>query len=364
MWPDRRLLDLLRIEHPIIQAPMAGAMDFELAAAVSEAGGLGSLPAAMLTPDQLRDQITQFRSSTRKPLNVNFFCHVPPKPDAAREARWREQLAPYYREYGLDPTAATPFAVRAPFNEAFCNVVEETRPEVVSFHFGLPSPELMGRVKAIGAAILSSATHVGEARWLAERGVDAIIAQGLEAGGHRGIFLTDKLEGQVGIFALTPQIVDVVDVPVIAAGGVGDARGIVAALALGAAGVQIGTAYLFCPEAKISAPHRAALRGARDDATALTNLMSGRPARGIVNRVMRELGPISEVAPEFPLATGALAPLRAAAEASGSGDFSPLWAGQAAGLGRSLPASELTGLLSAEALALVRALADAAAVVP
>jgi nitronate monooxygenase len=195
MWPDRRLLDLLRIEHPIIQAPMAGAMDFELAAAVSEAGGLGSLPAAMLTPDQLRDQITQFRSSTRKPLNVNFFCHVPPKPDAAREARWREQLAPYYREYGLDPTAATPFAVRAPFNEAFCNVVEETRPEVVSFHFGLPSPELMGRVKAIGAAILSSATHVGEARWLAERGVDAIIAQGLEAGGHRGIFLTDKLEG-------------------------------------------------------------------------------------------------------------------------------------------------------------------------
>jgi nitronate monooxygenase len=364
MWPDRRLLDRLRIEHPIIQAPMAGAMDFELAAAVSEAGALGSLPAAMLTPEQLRQQVAHFRSRTRKPLNVNFFCHVPPKPDVEREARWRERLAPYYREYGLDPAAEKPFAVRMPFNEEFCAVVEETRPEVVSFHFGLPSAELMGRVKAAGASVLSSATIVAEARWLAEHGVDAIIAQGIEAGGHRGMFLTGKLEGQVGTFALTPQIVDVVDVPVIAAGGVGDARGIVAALALGAAGVQIGTAYLFCPEAKISALHRAALRDARDDATALTNLMSGRPARGIVNRLMRDLGSISEAAPEFPLATGALAPLRAAAEARGSGDFSPLWAGQAAGLGRSLPASELTGLLSAEALALMRSLADAAPIVP
>jgi nitronate monooxygenase len=292
---------------------------------------------------------------------VNFFCHVPPTPDPAREARWREHLAPYYREFGLDSAAATPFAVRAPFDGVFCSVVEETRPEVVSFHFGLPSRELMARVKAAGAIVLSSATTVAEARWLAERGVDAVIAQGLEAGGHRGMFLTGNIAGQVGTLALIPQVVDAVDLPVIAAGGIADVRGIVAALALGAAGVQLGTAYLHCPEAKISAPHREALASARADATALTNLITGRPARGIVNRLMREVGPISDIAPEFPLASGALAPLRAAAEARGLGDFSPLWAGQAAALGRALPAGELTRRLATETLELLRALSGSTA---
>jgi nitronate monooxygenase len=242
--------------------------------------------------------------------------------------------------------------MRQPFDEAFCAVVEETRPGVVSFHFGLPEESLLKRVKAAGCALLSSATTVAEARWLEVRGVDAIVAQGYEAGGHRGMFLSDDLAAQVGTFALVPQVVDAVKVPVIAAGGITDARGIAAAFALGAAAVQIGTAFLFTPEAKISAPHRAALREARDDGTAVTNLVTGRPARGLVNRVMREIGPVNEIAPAFPLAAGA--PLRAKAEAQGSGDFTPMWAGQAAALGRVVPAAELTGMLAVEALALLR----------
>jgi nitronate monooxygenase len=350
MWPNRRLLDLFKIEHPIVLAPMAGAIDFELAAAVAEAGGLGSLPFAMLTADQARDQMTKVRARISRPINLNFFCHTPPELNNAREARWRGRLKPYYEELGIDPAAPVPTSMRMPFDAAFCAMVEETRPTVVSFHFGLPAADLLARVRAAKCLIMSSATTVAEARWLEEHGADVIIAQGFEAGGHRGMFLTDDVAAQVGTFALVPQVVDAVKVPVIAAGGISDARGIAAAFALGAAGVQIGTAYLHCPESKISKPHRAALGNAHDDGTAITNLMTGRPARGIVNRVMREIGPIADVAPAFPLAAGALAPLRAKAEAQGSGDFSPLWAGQAAALGRAMPAAELTTALAAEAL--------------
>ena len=348
MWPDRRLLDLLRIEHPIVQAPMAGAMDFELAAAAAEGGALGSLPCAMLSPDQVHEQVARIRARTLKPINLNFFCHTPPVPDDAREAAWRDRLAPYYRELGLDPAAAAKGPGRTPFDAAMAEVVEELRPDVVSFHFGLPDPALTARVKSTGARILGSATTVAEARWLAERGVDAIIAQGFEAGGHRGMFLSENLAGQVGTFALVPQIADAVAVPVIATGAVADARGIAAAFVLGAAGVQIGTAYLFCGEAKISALHREALKAARDDSTVLTNLMTGRPARGFYNRVMREIGPVSDMAPRFPLAAAALAPLRAAAEARGSDEFSVMWSGQAAPLGREIAAAELTRRLAAE----------------
>jgi nitronate monooxygenase len=356
MWPDTRLLELFHIELPIVQAPVAGAMDWELAAAAAEAGALGSLPCAMLNADQIRDQMAKIRARTKKPINLNFFCHAPPALNNAREARWRERLAPYYRELGIDPAAPVPTSNRTAFDAKMCDVVEETEPDVVSFHFGLPEPKLLERVKA-RFKVMGSATTAAEARWLEERGVDAIIAQGNEAGGHRGIFLGDDIATQAGTFALVPQVVDAVKVPVIAAGGITDARGIAAAFALGAGGVQIGTAYLWCPEAKISAPHRAALRSATDDGTALTNLMTGRPARGFVNRVMREIGPISDVAPEFPLAAGALAPLRAKAEAQGSGDFSPMWAGQAASLGRAIGAGELTKALAAEALERMRALA-------
>jgi nitronate monooxygenase len=360
MWPDRRLIELFNIELPIVQAPVAGAMDWELAAAAAQAGALGSLPCAMLNADQLREQMAQIRAHTKKPINLNFFCHSPPVLNNAREARWRERLAPYYRELGIDPAAPVPSSNRTAFDATMCDVVEETKPEVVSFHFGLPEPSLLRRVKA-RFRVMSSATSATEARWLEAHGVDAVIAQGYEAGGHRGIVLGDDIATQVGTFALIPQIVDAVKVPVIAAGGITDARGIAAAFALGAAGVQIGTAYLWCPEAKISPPHRAALESARDDGTAVTNLMTGRPARGIINRVMREIGPMSDVAPEFPLAAGALAPLRAKAEAQGSGDFSPMWAGQAASLGRAMPAGELTRTLAAEALERLRALATSKA---
>jgi nitronate monooxygenase len=354
MWPDRRLTELFKIEHPILLAPMAGAMDFELAAAVAQGGGLASLPCAMLTPEKLRSEVEKFRSRTDKPVNFNFFCHTPTVPNNAREHAWRERLKPYYEELAIDPAAPVPSSNRAPFDAVFCAVVEELRPAVVSFHFGLPDSELMRRVKAAGCIVLGSATTAAEARFLEQRGADAVIAQGAEAGGHRGIFLSDNLAGQAGSFALIPQIADAVKVPVIAAGAVSDARGIAAAFVLGAAGVQIGSAYLHCPESKISAPHRAALKTVADDGTALTNVISGRPARGIVNRLIREVGPISALAPEFPLAAGALAPLRAKAEALGSGDFSPMWAGQAAALGRALPARELTQVLAAEAQALLQ----------
>jgi nitronate monooxygenase len=339
------LQDLLRIERPIIQAPMAGAQGSAMAIAVSEAGGLGSLPCAMLTPAALRAELTAIRAATQRPYNVNFFCHRPPVPDAAREAGWQQALLPYYREFGLDPAAIQPGPGRAPFDADFAEVLAEFRPPVVSFHFGLPDAALLARVKGWGARVLSSATTVDEARWLVQHGADAVIAQGLEAGGHRGLFLGDDsndISTQLGTFALLPQVVRAVPVPVIAAGGIADAAGVAAALTLGAAGVQVGTAYLLCPEASISALHRAALASPAAAHTALTNLFTGRPARGIVNRLMRECGPISARAPAFPLATAAIAPLRAAAEARGNADFSPLWAGQNTSGCQVLPAAELT----------------------
>lgn len=350
MTRDRRIEQLLGIEIPIIQAPMAGAQGAAMAIAVCEAGGLGSLPAALLSPEQLRTEIGIVRQRTSRPLNINFFCHTPPEPDAVREAGWRQRLDPYYREFAIDPAAPIPSSSRAPFDAAFCALVEAFRPEVVSFHFGLPDPGLLARVKATGAKVLSSATTVAEARWLEAHGADAVIAQGYEAGGHRGIFLSDDIGSQPGLFALLPQVVDAVTVPVIAAGGIADARGIQAALALGAAAVQIGTAYLFTPEATITPMHRAALAAARDDGTALTNLFTGRPARGLMNRLMREIGPMSPDAPAFPTAGGALAPLKARAEAAGSADFSSLWSGQAAALGRPMGAGSLTRMLWDETL--------------
>jgi nitronate monooxygenase len=319
---------LFSTDLPIIQAPMAGVQGSALAIAVSNAGGLGSLPCAMLTAEAMRKELNAITSATSKPYNVNFFVHQPPQPDQAREDAWRKILAPYYAEFGIDPSTIQAGPGRTPFSDDVADVLEEFKPAVVSFHFGLPSEALMTRVKGWGAKILSSATTVDEARWLEARGVDAVIAQGFEAGGHRGIFLTDDLSTQVGTFALVQQIAKAVRVPVIAAGGIGDAAAVKAAMQLGAAGVQVGTAYLLCPEATTSAIHRAALKTDAARHTALTNLFTGRPARGIVNRIMRELGPINAAAPRFPLATSAMLPLRSKAEAQGSGDFSPLWAGQ------------------------------------
>jgi nitronate monooxygenase len=342
-----KLTELLGIELPIIQAPMAGAQGSAMAVAVSNAGGLGSIGCAMLGIEAMRKELETIRAQTGRPWNVNFFCHAPPANDPERESAWRRKLAPYYKEHEIDPGSSPTGPGRAPFSAEAADLLEEFRPPVVSFHFGLPPRPLLARAKALGARILCSATTVEEALWLEAQGLDAIIAQGVEAGGHRGMFLTDDLTTQVGTFALLPQIVRAVKLPVIAAGGIADAQGVVSALSLGAAGVQIGTAYLLCPESLITPLHRAALKSEAARHTALTNLFTGRPARGIVNRIIRELGPINGAAPAFPLATSAIMPLRAKAEAAGSSDFSPLWSGQNASGCKEVPAAQLTRELAA-----------------
>ncbi|HKY91468.1 MAG TPA: nitronate monooxygenase [Nevskiaceae bacterium] len=331
----------LGLSLPVIQAPMAGAQDHRLALAAAGAGALGSIPAAMMTAEGLRKEVAAFRAQSSAPLNVNFFCHTPPHADPAREATWRTSLAPYYAEHGIDSTQIPAGPGRAPFDHATCDFVEEVKPEVVSFHFGLPTQDLLDRVRAWKPLILSSATTVDEALWLESKGVDAIIAQGAEAGGHRGIFLDRDLNTQIGTFALVPQIVAAVKVPVIAAGGVVDAHGAAAARAMGAGAVQCGTALLLCAETLTSAIHRAALKEHPRRPTALTHLFTGRPARSIVNRLMRDFGPMGGAPPEFPLAVGALMPLRQAAEAQGSGDFSPLWSGQNNSRCREAPAADV-----------------------
>ncbi len=337
----------LATDWPLIQAPMAGVQGSALALAVCAAGALGSLPAAMLSPEQLRAELAALRAGTTRPYNVNFFCHPPPLPDAGRDAAWRAQLAADYAAFGLAPEAGDRAPARRPFDAAAAALLAEFRPPVVSFHFGLPQAELLAQVKAWGACVMSSATTVDEARWLRANGADVIIAQGLEAGGHRGMFLSDDPRTQIGTFALLPQVVRAVDCPVVASGGIADAAGVRAALALGAAGVQVGTAFLLCPEATTSALHRAALQSADAAHTALTNLFTGRPARGIVNRFMRRHGPLNPAVPAFPLAAAAVAPLRAAAEAQGRSDYSPLWAGQNVSGCRALPAAQVVQALVA-----------------
>ncbi len=349
MWADRRILDLFGIEHPILLSPMANAGTVELAIAVGEAGGLGSLPCGMIGPQQIRNGLDILRQRMSRPINLNFFCHKAPSYDAARDARWRHLLARFYAELGIDPKATTAPPPVAPFDEDACAVVEDYRPAVVSFHFGLPDPSLLARVKAAGARVISSATTVAEARWLEEHGCDAVIAQGYEAGGHRGMFLEDEIATQVGTLALVPQVADAVSIPVIAAGGIADGRGIAAALVLGASAVQIGTAFLLCPESGFKPIQRDALRRARDDNTALANVFTGRPARAVANRFARELGFIDPEAPDYPLPSGDFAPLRSKAEADGLADFAYVLFGQSAPLARDVPARELTTTLAAEA---------------
>lgn len=349
-WPDRRLLDLVGIELPIIQAPMAGANGAEMAAEVCAAGGLGSIPCAMLDAAGVRAEVAALRRATDRPFNLNFFCHDEPADGAEALRRWRERMLRYFTELGVEVPTEASAGRRAPFDAPMCDVVEDVRPAVVSFHFGLPGAALLARVKSAGVVVLSSATTVVEARWLEEHGCDAVIAQGAEAGGHRGMFLTDRVYTQPGTFALVPEVVDAVRVPVIAAGGIGDGRGIAAAFALGASGVQIGTAFLTTPESLVSEVHLSALRRAHADDTALTNVFTGRPARGIVNRMVRELGPINDSAPPFPLAAAVLGPLRGAAEAVGADDFTPLWSGQGVALCTMRTARELTSHLAESAL--------------
>ncbi len=349
-WPSRRLLDLLGLEIPIIQAPMAGSDSVALARSVSSTGALGSLACALLSADQIREAARAIQQDMRRPFNLNFFCHTMEAPDSLARERWKRFLRAHYKRLALDIEEVPESCLRVPFDEEMCEIVEEVIPEVVSFHFGLPASSLMERLKVRGIKVLASATSVKEAKWLEDHGCDAVIAQGLEAGGHRAMFLETNVSAQVGLFALLPQVVDAVSLPVIAAGGIADARGIVAALALGATGVQMGTAYLFCPEANVSPLYRRALERASDTGTVITNLFSGRPARGMLNRYLTEAGPMSEAALAFPYAATLVAPLRAASEKSGLLDYMQLWAGQASGLARPMPAEELTRRLAAEAL--------------
>jgi nitronate monooxygenase len=355
MWADRRLIDLFHVELPIVAAPMANFAGLELAVAVAEAGGLGSLPCATLDPGQIRTDVAAFRSRTRKPVNLNFTCHAGTK-DANRDRAWLRHLAPYYAELGVEPPPQPLKAAHPPFDEAACAAIEATRPEIVSFHYGLPAPNLLARVKTAGCKIISSATTLREAQFLAVHGVDAVIAQGSEAGGHRGMFLETNVATQVGTLALVRAIAASLQVPVIAAGGIADGRAIAAALALGASAVQIGTAYLICHESTASALHKAALAEPAPE-TVITNVLTGGPARGIVNRFIREQGPMNTAAPNYPLARLAIAPLRAKAEAMGRVDFSPLWSGQAANLPGPIGARELTLKLAVDAREALRGLA-------
>lgn len=343
-WRDRRFLDRVGCEHPIVQAPMAAAGGVDLCAAVIEGGALGSLPCALLSPEEVRSQVATVRSRASGPLNLNFFCHR--IAETVDERAWRTLLQPYYDEFGVEPGDGGP--LRLPFDAEMCAAVEYVRPEVVSFHFGLPDAGLLSRVKATRATVIGNATSVEEALWLEDREVDAIVAQGFEAGGHTGRFLGGDPAEAMGLFALLPQVVDAVSVPVIAAGGIVDGRGIAAAFILGASAVQLGSAYLHAPETPISHAHR---RRLRDGRTLFTNLMTGGLARGLRGRLIDELGPVRGEVPPYPLASTALAPIRAAAEARGEYGFGPMWAGQAAPLGQALPAAELTRKLAAEALA-------------
>jgi len=351
MWRDRRLLDLLGIEHPIIQAPMAGSDTPALAAAVANAGGMGSIGCAMMTPERVVQVHSEARGATNGAINLNFFCHVPPGFDEQKAARARALVAPFYMELGLGDVPDVT-ETNFPFGDAVFEALMAARPRVASFHFGPPEQRYVDALKGAGTVVLCSATTPAEARDLEARGADAIIAQSWEAGGHQGFYLADP-PAQIGTMALVPQVADAVKVPVIAAGGIGDGRGIAAVLALGAAGVQIGTAFLSCAESGISAPHRAALLASDGSATRMTRAFSGRPARGVVNRYMEAMEQHEAELPEFPLMNTVTGPLRKASAAAGSPDFGALWAGQAVGLNRAGTASELMTRLVAEARAAI-----------
>jgi nitronate monooxygenase len=345
MWRDRRLIDLLGLEHPIIQAPMAGSTTPAMAAAVANAGGLGSIGAATATLDEWRKTVTEAKRLTNRALNVNFFVHEPPTPpEPAQEMRMAVRLEPYYADLGLEvPAPSVPFH---PFSTAALNALVDLRPRVASFHFGLPAASAVKALKDAGIRVLSSATTPSEAMKLEAMGADAVIAQGWEAGGHRGTFAAPFAEGQIGTMALVPQMVDAVKIPVIAAGGIADGRGIAAALMLGAAGVQIGTAFLTCTESAAHPLHREALLEAGRPSQ-VTSVFGGRPARALVNRYMTEMADAEPL--PFPMQFSLVTPLARAAVQAGSTDFLPMWAGQAHGLNRSLPAAELMQRLVTEA---------------
>lgn len=349
MWPRTDLTNLLNVEHPIIQAPMAGSATPALAAAVSNAGGLGSLGCGSMSVDDLRSKIEELRTATNRPFNLNFFAHNPPQRDSEIDAQARERVTPFYEERGLSDIPTASEAPFDPFNADMLSVLLEIKPAVTSFHFGLPEPEMVKAIKDSGSRIFCSATTVAEARVLNAAGADAIIAQGWEAGGHRGSFDTSFEDCGVGTMALIPQVADAVNVPVIAAGGIADGRGIAAAFALGASGVQMGTAFLSCLEAEISEIHRSALRRASDEDTRLTRAFSGRSARAKNNRYIEAMAEQRTQLPDFPMMYAFSEPLRESSVTNKDMDFQFLLYGQAAALNRELPAADLMARLITEA---------------
>jgi len=356
-WKSNKLCELLEIHVPIIQAPMAGSTTPELASAVTNSGGLGSLGCAFFNGQQVAEQCAAMRGSTNGAFNVNFFVHAEPVADQARGDAMRAALEPYYREMGLgDVPDAAPSSPS--FDADQLDAVLAASPPVVSFHFGMPAAGMVQAVKDTGAVILSSATTVHEAKQLEAAGADAVIAQGFEAGGHRGTFASSFEAGNVGTLALVPQVVDAVNVPVIAAGGIADGRGIAAALALGAQGVQMGTAFLTCPQSAAHDVYRRALVAAGDDATRITSAFSGRPARGLDNRYIRDMAGREDMFPDFPINNTLTGPLRKASAEAGKEDFMSLWSGQAAALSKSLPAEELVETLMAETDAVLARLGE------
>ena len=346
----RSLLSILKIATPIIQAPMAGVSTPALAAAVSEAGGLGSLGVGAMDAEGARKAIRETRALTGKPFNINVFCHVPAVANAAREKAWLDYLAPRFAEYG----ATAPSSLREIYksfavDEAMFQMLLEEKPAVVSFHFGLPVQEKIDALHAAGIVLLASATSLQEARQIEAAGIDAIVAQGIEAGGHRGVFDPARYDEGLGTLALVRVLVRHTRLPVIAAGGIMDGAGIAAVLALGAQAAQLGTAFVGCEETSADAAYRAAFSAQPARPTTLTRAISGRAARGFANR-LTELGeaPDAPAIPDYPTTYDAGKALHAAAKAKGNSDFAAQWAGQAAPLARQLPATELVARLKAE----------------
>lgn len=345
-WHDTPLTRLLRLEYPIIQAPMSGATTPAMAAAAANAGAMGSLGCAEMPADRVAAELSAARKLTNRSLNVNFFVHAPPVPDAQRDREAVDRLAPWYDRLGAG-APQPPADVIPVFDEAMCETVIAGGPTVASFHFGLPDAALVGRLKAAGILILSTATSAEEARWLEAHGADAIIAQGAEAGGHNGWFLPRGGADLTGTMALVPRVVDAVRVPVIAAGGIADGRGVAAALMLGAAGVQVGTAFLATPECRVSDVHKQAVVAATGDDTLATRAFSGRHARGLANAFSREMA-VHRDWPDFPTMFAATGPIGAASVAAGLPDAVALWSGQAAGLARAEPVAGVVARLVAE----------------
>jgi nitronate monooxygenase len=350
MHSTSNFIEKLGIRFPIIQAPMAGVSTPELAAAVSNAGGLGSLGVGASTLDQARKMIEQTRRLTGQPFNVNVFCHAPAKRDSGREKAWLAYLAPLFNEAGLDtPDQLDEIYTSFLVDDEQFKMLLELRPAVVSFHFGIPSAERIACLRDAGIYTMATATNLHEATLIEQAGIDAIVAQGIEAGGHRGMFDPKATDECLSTMVLVRLLAAKTTLPVIAAGGIMDGHAVNSALNLGAAAAQLGTAFVLCPESAANNAYRENLKSQRASQTRLTGVLSGRPARGIVNRLITFGEAEGSPSPaDYPLAYDATKQISGAGSKLGNNEFAAQWAGQGAPLARELPAAELIGILLSE----------------